>query len=63
MSVLEYDDCLHPGEHVSPPCKCIECGRFSSHSWDTGWFYTPDGAQQHWGGICKIHGEWSESAA
>ena len=56
------DECDHPGGHASG-VQCPDCGRFSAHGWDTGWFYTPDGAQQHWGGICKEHGRWFESAA
>ena len=56
------DDCMHPGRHT-PPIACTECGRFSSHSWDTGWFYTDNGGQQYWGGVCSLHGEWSEAAA
>ena len=62
MSAPLNADCWHPGGH-SKPNKCIDCGRFSSHSWTTQWFYTENGAQQRWGGICKVHGDWEESAA
>jgi hypothetical protein len=56
------DDCTHDGEHCAP-LKCLDCGRFSSHSWSTGWFGTENGSNQRWGGTCSAHGEWSESAA
>jgi hypothetical protein len=54
--------CLHPGEH-SKPNPCIECGRFSAHSWATRPTYGPDGFDQSWGGTCKVHGEWNDSVA
>ena len=56
------EDCLHSGEHCKP-MKCPDCGRFSRHSWDTGWFGTQDGNNQYWGGTCSVHGEWSDAAA
>lgn len=56
------DQCMHPGAHSSPN-RCPDCARFSSHSYDTGAFYTQNGFQQRWGGVCKIHGEWEDSAA
>ena len=55
-------DCIHPGSHARG-IQCPDCGRFCSHGWDTGWYYTQNGAQQDWGGVCKTHGDWSESAA
>ena len=59
MSEIECD---HPGRHAIR-VQCPDCGRFSAHGWDTGWYYTQNGGQQDWGGICKEHGHWSESAA
>lgn len=43
--------------------KCPDCGRFSRHSWDTGWYGTQNGQNQDWGGTCSTHGDWSDSAA
>lgn len=53
---------MHSGEHCKPN-NCPDCGRYSGHSWDTGGFSTQNGWNQYWGGICIIHGEWSDSAA
>lgn len=53
---------MHPGAHAGP-LHCPECGRFSSHSYDTGAFYTQNGFQQRWGGTCRVHGDWEDSAA
>jgi hypothetical protein len=50
------------GEHVRA-IPCPECGKFSSHSWSTEWLYSPSGDNQYWGGTCKEHGSWMESAA
>lgn len=52
---------VHPGEHCEP-IACPECGKFSRDSWDTGPHFNENGFQQQWGGICKTHGEWSDSA-
>lgn len=59
---MSQDDCLHPGEHCQPN-HCPDCGRYSSHSWDTGDYYTQNGWNQRWGGTCVKHGEWEESGA
>lgn len=56
-------DCIHGGYHTDRPTNCPDCGRFCSDAWDTGWFYTENGGQQRWGGVCKEHGSWEESAA
>lgn len=55
-------DCMHPGQHCAP-LRCPDCGRYSKHSWDTGPYATQNGANQHYGGECTKHGEWSDSAA
>ena len=55
-------DCEHPGAHVSAN-NCPDCGLLSAHSWATDAWYGPDGFQQSWGGTCKRHGAWYESAA
>lgn len=56
------DECLHSGKHCRPN-RCPDCGRFSSHSWTTGWVYSEDGSNEHFGGTCKVHGEWTDAAA
>ena len=61
MSELR-DDCMHPGEHGAA-IKCPDCGRFSGHSWSTGWYSTQDGGNERFGGDCSKCGEWSDSAA
>jgi hypothetical protein len=43
--------------------QCPTCGRFASQGWDSGDLYTEDGWNQRWGGVCSVHGEFSESAA
>lgn len=53
------ETCNHPGSHVSG-VQCPDCGLFSSHGWewDTS---SENGWGQAWGGVCKTHGEWSDS--
>lgn len=61
--VQPEDECMHlMGDHCRP-LNCPDCGRFSRHSWDTGGLATQNGWNQHWGGICIKHGEWSDAAA
>jgi hypothetical protein len=59
---MSAGDCLHGGRHCKPN-NCPDCGRFCSDSWTTGYYYTQNGGNEDWGGHCKVHGEWSESAA
>lgn len=52
---------MHGGHHCKP-WNCPDCGRFMSDSWveagggQNGW-------NEYYGGICAVHGEWSDSAA
>ena len=42
------------------PINCPDCGRFSAESWSTELTSTENGWWQEWGGVCKVHGRWSD---
>lgn len=46
--------------HGVPSARCPKCNRFSRHPWEKI-FGTQDGTVYVWGGVCKVHGPWSES--
>lgn len=53
---------MHGGVHVRA-YNCPDCGRFCSDSWlqrDAG---GQNGWNEYYGGVCAVHGEWSDSAA
>lgn len=54
-----------PDRVLGPSCaplKCPVCGRFSAESWTTPGQSTPSGFWQEWGGVCRRHGRWADSA-
>ena len=62
--IYDFDlEVVAVGLHTKRPNNCPDCGRFSRDSWETRWYYTADGAYQRWGGVCRAHGVWEESAA
>ncbi|WP_315107031.1 hypothetical protein [uncultured Microbacterium sp.] len=46
--------------YPAPYALCPECYRFSAHPWETT-FGTQNGTMWAWGGVCKVHGAWTES--
>lgn len=61
--MVEFDTCeFHGGVHTVAPNNCPDCGRFSKDSWQDLGVGTQNGTYDHWGGVCSVHGIWSESS-
>lgn len=51
----------NPAPVASRGVNCPDCGRFSAQPWGVDHVSIDKGPWFEWGGVCPVHGRWSDS--